>query len=176
MKLALCLSGGGIKGIAHIGAIKALEEENIKFDMISGTSSGSIVSTLYACGFNTDEMYDIFKKYAKEIKYVDNKNLFKFFKDIFTFQGFNLDGLNSGERISELVRNVCREKNIYNIKQIKIPLIIPAVSIYDEKLYIFTNCIKEREEKDIVYINDVDIGTAVRASCSYPRCIFTLQI
>ena len=31
------------------------------------------------------------------------------------------------------------------------PLIIPAVSIYDEKLYIFTNCIKEREEKDIVY-------------------------
>ena len=119
-------------------------------------------------------MYDIFKKYAKEIKYVDNKNVFKFFKDIVTFQGFNLDGLNSGEKISELVRNVCREKNIYNIKQIKMPLIIPAVSIYDEKLYIFTNCIKEREEKDIVYINDADIGTAVRASCSYPRSIFTM--
>lgn len=48
MKLGLCLAGGGIKGIAHIGAIKALEEENIKFDYISGTSSGSIVATLYA--------------------------------------------------------------------------------------------------------------------------------
>ena len=39
MKLGLSLSGGGIKGIAHIGAIKALEEENIKFSYISGTSS-----------------------------------------------------------------------------------------------------------------------------------------
>ena len=52
MKLALSLAGGGIKGVAHIGAIKALKEENIKFDIISGTSSGSIVSTLYASGFN----------------------------------------------------------------------------------------------------------------------------
>ena len=49
MKLGLCLAGGGIKGVAHIGVIKALEEENVKFDFISGTSSGSIVATLYAC-------------------------------------------------------------------------------------------------------------------------------
>ena len=48
MKLGLCLSGGGIKGVAHIGAIKALEEKGIKFDYVSGTSSGSIRATLYA--------------------------------------------------------------------------------------------------------------------------------
>ena len=48
MKYGLCLSGGGIKGAAHIGAIKAFEEEHIKFDYISGASSGSIVATLYA--------------------------------------------------------------------------------------------------------------------------------
>lgn len=48
MKLGLCLAGGGIKGVAHIGAIKALEEANIHFEYISGTSSGSIVATLYA--------------------------------------------------------------------------------------------------------------------------------
>lgn len=48
MKLGLCLAGGGIKGIAHIGVIKALEEEKINFEYISGTSSGSIVATLYA--------------------------------------------------------------------------------------------------------------------------------
>ena len=68
MKLGLSLSGGGIKGVCHIGAIKALEEANIKFDYISGTSSGRIVATLYPCGFTTDEIYDKFKKYAKELK------------------------------------------------------------------------------------------------------------
>ena len=48
MKLGLSLSGGGMKGVCHIGAIKAIEEEGIKFDYISGTSSGSIVAVLYA--------------------------------------------------------------------------------------------------------------------------------
>lgn len=48
MKLGLCLAGGGIKGVAHIGVLKALEEEKISFEYISGTSSGSIVATLYA--------------------------------------------------------------------------------------------------------------------------------
>lgn len=38
-KIGLCLAGGGVKGAAHIGAIKALEEENIKFDYVGGTSS-----------------------------------------------------------------------------------------------------------------------------------------
>lgn len=38
-KLGLCLAGGGVKGAAHIGAIKALEEENLAFDYIGGTSS-----------------------------------------------------------------------------------------------------------------------------------------
>lgn len=48
MNMGLCFSGGGIKGAAHIGALKAFEEENLKFDCCSGTSSGSIVATLYA--------------------------------------------------------------------------------------------------------------------------------
>ena len=67
MKLGLCLSGGGIRGAAHIGAIKALKECGIHFDYISGTSSGSIVATLYACGFTTDEIYLAFKRYAKNV-------------------------------------------------------------------------------------------------------------
>ncbi len=46
MKLAICLAGGGVKGAAHIGALKALEEKNIEYDIISGTSSGSIVASL----------------------------------------------------------------------------------------------------------------------------------
>lgn len=48
MNLGLSLAGGGVKGAAHIGVLKAMEEKNIKIDCISGTSSGSIVSALYA--------------------------------------------------------------------------------------------------------------------------------
>ena len=54
MSLGIAMSGGGVKGVAHIGALKALEEENIKIDYIGGTSSGSIVATLYAAGYKPD--------------------------------------------------------------------------------------------------------------------------
>lgn len=65
MSFGLCLSGGGVKGAAHIGVIKALEENDVKIDYIGGTSSGSIVAALYASGFSSDEIYDIFKKYDR---------------------------------------------------------------------------------------------------------------
>lgn len=48
MKLGIALSGGGIRGIAHAGVLKALEDNNIKTDIIGGTSSGSLVASLYA--------------------------------------------------------------------------------------------------------------------------------
>ena len=64
MELGLALSGGGVKGAAHIGVIKALEEAGIKISSISGTSSGSIVAVLYACGYSSNEIYYIFKKYC----------------------------------------------------------------------------------------------------------------
>ncbi len=168
MKLGLSLSGGGIKGVCHIGAIKALEEANIKFDYISGTSSGSIVATLYACGFTTDEIYDIFKKYAKELKYIDSKNVFKLIKNIFIGKGFNIDGLNRGSKIYKLVNEVCQKKGISNINQIRMPLLIPAVNIHNEEVYIFSNNVKGNKFDDVKYINSVNIGTAVQASCSYP--------
>ena len=83
MSLGLCLSGGGIKGAAHIGVIKALEEKKIKIDYISGTSSGSIVASMYAMGYSTEEMYEIFKKYSKEINYVSIGNIIKLIYGIF---------------------------------------------------------------------------------------------
>ena len=168
MKLGLSLSGGGIKGVSHIGAIKALDEAGIKFDYISGTSSGSIVATLYACGYNTDEIYNIFKKYAKSIKYVDFRNVKKLIKNIIQGKGLVVDGLNSGITIKKLINEVCNKKGIQNIKQIKLPLLIPAVNISNEKLYVFSNNILKNKTDEIEYINDVDIGSAVQASCSYP--------
>ncbi|HLE06927.1 MAG TPA: patatin-like phospholipase family protein, partial [Candidatus Nanoarchaeia archaeon] len=56
MKFGLALGGGGARGVAHLGVLKALEEAGFKPDVIAGTSIGSIVGALYARGFNTDEM------------------------------------------------------------------------------------------------------------------------
>ena len=57
--VGLVLSGGGAKGIAHIGVIKALEENNIPIDFVTGTSMGSIVGGLYACGYSPEEMMEL---------------------------------------------------------------------------------------------------------------------
>lgn len=59
--IGLALSGGGAKGLAHIGVIKALEEHQIPIDYVSGTSIGSIVGMLYCIGYSPDEMIAIFK-------------------------------------------------------------------------------------------------------------------
>jgi len=57
--VALVLSGGGSKGFAHIGVIKALEEMQLPIDYVAGTSMGAIIGGLYAMGLNTDEMIEI---------------------------------------------------------------------------------------------------------------------
>ncbi|MBL0682083.1 patatin-like phospholipase family protein [Aquimarina mytili] len=60
--IGLVLSGGGFKGVAHIGAIQAFEEANIVPKYISGTSAGAIVGSLYAGGYSPEEIKDFFKK------------------------------------------------------------------------------------------------------------------
>jgi NTE family protein len=59
-KVGLVLSGGGAKGMAHIGAIRALEENGIPVHYISGTSMGAIIGGLYAAGYSTEEMEQMF--------------------------------------------------------------------------------------------------------------------
>ena len=58
-KVGLVLSGGGAKGAAHIGVIKALEENGIPIDYITGTSAGAIVGSLYAMGYTPEEMVEL---------------------------------------------------------------------------------------------------------------------
>ncbi|GAL68715.1 putative patatin-like phospholipase [Jejuia pallidilutea] len=72
MRVGLVLSGGGVRGVSHVGVIKALEEHNIIPTHITGSSAGAIVGALYAYGYNykeilrffeTIQIFDI-KKYA----------------------------------------------------------------------------------------------------------------
>lgn len=168
-KIGICFSGGGVKGAAHIGVLKAFEEENIEFDYISGTSSGSIVATLYACGYNSSEIYDLFKKYCKKIKYVDTKNILKAIFGLIFSRKIIIDGLTSGNKIKEIIKKACKEKEISNINQVKKTLIIPAVDLYNGEIYMFSSE-KNRAiySNNIKYIYSADIGTVVQASCSYP--------
>lgn len=74
-KIGLAFGGGGTKGFAHLGALKAFEENGIVFDEVAGTSVGSMVASLYAFGLSSDEML----KYAKQIKASDIRNSKLFF-------------------------------------------------------------------------------------------------
>ena len=56
LKVALVLSGGGIKGYAHLGILRVLERENIKIDYITGTSIGALIGTLYSIGYSIDDI------------------------------------------------------------------------------------------------------------------------
>jgi NTE family protein len=59
-RVGLVLSGGGSRGIAHVGVLRALAEHGIEPDVVSGTSSGAIVGALYAAGYSWDDMVEFF--------------------------------------------------------------------------------------------------------------------
>ncbi|WP_396633022.1 patatin-like phospholipase family protein [Maribacter sp. R86514] len=60
-KIGLVLSGGGAKGMAHIGALKIIEEAGVEIDYIGGSSMGAIIGAMYAAGYNASELDSIFK-------------------------------------------------------------------------------------------------------------------
>ena len=176
MNIGLALSGGGVKGATHIGVLQALEENSIKISSISGTSIGSIVASLYAMGYTTDEMLKLFKYFSKIIR---------------TKKSILGEGIISGQAIEDAINECAKLKNIKYIKDITMPISIPTVDIKTGKEIIFTNSVvndkyileieKEGEylaktkENAPKYITDVEIGKAVRASCSYPLVFSPLE-
>lgn len=94
-KLGLCLAGGGARGFAHIGAIRAFEEAGIDFDIVAGTSVGSLIGALYAFGVKSDEMYE----YGRDLKTSDIIGL------VPTVMGDPM-------RIGKIVYDLVGEKNI----------------------------------------------------------------
>jgi NTE family protein len=66
MKIALSLSGGGLRAAAHIGALKFLEEEGVEIVAVSGSSAGAIVALLIANGYHSDRIYTFLKEIEKK--------------------------------------------------------------------------------------------------------------
>jgi NTE family protein len=111
MKIGLALSGGGARGIAHIGVIKAMEEMGIKPDVISGTSAGSIVGVLYASGMRPDQIFDV----------VSHLSIFKSVKIAWAWSGLlKMEGL-----------QILLTKHIpaNTFESLKIPLTVAATEV-----------------------------------------------
>jgi len=167
MGIGIALAGGGIRGIAHAGVLKALEENNIKIDAIGGTSAGSIVATLYAMGYKPYYIFEVFKKYAQEIINIGNVPLINGIGNFVKCKKIGVSGLNDGTSLEKLCNELASRKNVKVIGDIKMPLVIPAVDIAEAKEYIFTNC-APRDNMNDNYITEIEIGRAVRASSSFP--------
>lgn len=188
MNIGLALSGGGVKGATHIGVLQALEENSIKISSISGTSIGSIVATLYAMGYTTDEMLKLFKYFSKIILKTDPKYLIS---NIRTKRSILGEGIISGQAIEDAINECAKLKNIKYIKDITMPISIPTVDIKTGREIIFTNVnindkyilemekegeyLAKTKENMPKYITDIEIGKAVRASCSYPLVFSPLE-
>ncbi len=169
MKLGVALSGGGIRGIAHAGVLKAMEENGIKIDIIGGTSSGSLVASLYAMGYSPYYIYVLFKRYAKDIIAINSGPIVSGIKNFMANKKVCIPGLKTGKTLEEAYNNVAVKKEIKKIGDIKnMPLVIPSVDIKHCKEYIFTNKIPKNCEDEERYITDATVGRAVRASSCFP--------
>lgn len=120
-KIGVVLSGGGAKGIAHIGVLKALEEANIYPDYITGTSMGSIIAALYSIGYSPEELevialgidWDLMlsnkiplNKIAPDEKQYYDKHAFRI---IYKNDGFSLpEGVLTGQNLQILLSNLTR--------------------------------------------------------------------
>ena len=167
MGIGLALAGGGIRGIAHTGVLRALEDNKIEIEAIGGTSAGSIVAALYAMGYKPYYIYVLFKKYAQEIINIRNTHIINGIGSLVLNKKIGFSGINDGTSLEKIYNELALKKGIKLIADIKMPIVIPAVDISEAKEYIFTNCADRNNLQD-KYITEIPIGRAVRASSSFP--------
>lgn len=172
MKLGLALAGGGLKGVSYIGALKALEELGIKFDYISGTSSGSMAAALYAAGYSCDDMKDIILNSYKGLIKIPKRPIVSAIGSYVRRKNFNMQGLIPGERLENVVQKFVDAKEVSNISDVKIPLAITTVDTVTTKECIFMSHDYNLKNDEIDYIYNVPLGKVVRSSMAFPG-IFT---
>ncbi len=111
MKVGLVLSGGGIRGIAHLGVLKAMEEKNIRVSIISATSAGAMIGALYSHGYRPEFI----------LEKIISTRFFKVLKPAWSLQGMlNMD------KIGNLLLEFLPENDFSSLK---IPLIIAATNL-----------------------------------------------
>lgn len=118
-KLGLALSGGGAKGFAHLGVLKALEEKGIYPDIISGTSAGAFAGVLYADGHSPEEILSFFAK--------------KTFKD-FAELTIPQTGIFKTERFKEFLKKHLRARTF---EELQTPMKIVATDLVNGKGIVF---------------------------------------
>jgi len=118
-KIGLVLSGGGARGFAHLGVLKALEEKNMKPEIISGVSAGAIVGAFYGDGYSPNDILEMFIE----------KKLFRFVKIIFPKNGFL-----KPTGLYELIGEYLRAKDF---EDLQLPVIIAAANLNQGKIVYF---------------------------------------
>ena len=166
--VGLALSGGGIRGIAHAGVLKALLDNGIKIDVIGGTSSGALIGVLYAMGYTPEYIYEAFKLYSKEIVGLNSNLIFSGVSSKIFGGEVEIKGFKSGESLEKAYNKMALRKGYKSVGEIlDLPVVITSVDIRNGKEYIFTNNVPNVENKE-KYITNIEVGKAVRASSSFP--------
>lgn len=183
-KVGLVLSGGGAKGLTHIGIIRALEENNIPIDYIAGTSMGAIVGSLYSMGYSPDEMVELLKSEDFKRWYsgqVEEKYVYYFKKNLPTPEFFNI-------RFSfkDSLRNLKTQilpASVVNPIQMNLVFVdlyaraTAACRSDFDKLFVPFRCIaSDVYNKKQIILKDGDLGDAVRASMSFPFMFKPIEI
>lgn len=168
MKVGVALAGGGLKGVAHIGVLKAFEELGIKIDYLSGTSSGSMAASLYSMGCKPEEIKTIILNSYKSMVKIPKKTLFSAGCTFFIKKQINLEGLSSGDIIENTIQEAAKSKNVNKLEDLKIPTAIATVDTISTKECIFLSTKPKNEKEDIDYLYGVEVGKAVRASMAFP--------
>ncbi len=141
-KIGLCLSGGGAKGLAHIGILKMIDSLGIKIDYITGTSMGSVIGGLYAAGYTGDQIDSLAKTADWELilnQYVpaddinmDEKDEYgKYIIEVPFVKGrFNFTGVIDGQSLQELLTRLTKHVNdVEDFSKLPIPYKCMAVDI-----------------------------------------------
>lgn len=174
-RFGLALSGGGIRGAAHLGILKTLIENGIYPDIISGTSAGSIVGALYAADVNFNELAKKFKD-INPVHLLDPTIpgvytlllLYYYYWTKRPMLNWTFPkGLLKGEKIERLLEDVLKKKHFNNLK---VPLSVVSVDINSGQTVIFCpkNNVPRKKMNNTVFITDQSLAVAVRASISLP--------
>jgi len=176
-KVGLVLSGGGARGFTHIGVIKAMEDNNIPIDYITGTSMGAIVGAFYSMGYTPDEMVTLFKSSdfklwstgdidPKYVYYYRNADPKPSFADLY----FNLKKLDSiAYKPTFLPTNIVSPRQM-NYAFVELFSQANALAKGDfSKLFVPFRCVaSDIYRKEAVVLRKGNLGDAVRASMTFP--------